>query len=158
MARQHIQLQVAATRPPVVITQLRPQAITLPRKEIGVNSSPAVPNSVRLPLPIPQWQAFVTILPRLNPPPPNAVDEPSHETETEPPTRQEGDDFHGWPDANPFVADTVPSPSSDGKDDIPEHPPAPERRGLRPKRRPDPLHYEGKGVQRKKQDDNNSHV
>jgi hypothetical protein len=114
---QHVPLQIAATRPPGAITQLRPQAITLPSKKIRVHSSPALPNSVRLPPPIPQRQAFVAILPL-----------PNHS----PPARQEGDD-------------------------IPEHPPAPERRGLRPKRRPDPLSYEGKGVQRKKQNDN-SHV
>ncbi len=115
---QHVPVQIAATRPPGAITQLRPQAITLPSQKIRVHSSPALPNSVRLPPPIPQRQAFVAILPLPNHPPP---------------ARQEGDD-------------------------IPEHPPAPERRGLRPKRRPDPLSYEGKGVQRKKQDDNNSHV
>jgi hypothetical protein len=155
---QHVPLQIAATRPPGAITQLRPQAITLPSQKIRVNSSPALPNPVRLPPPIPQRQACVAILPLPNPPPPDAVDEPSQGNETEPPARQEGDDFHGWPDAKPFVADNFPPLSSDGQDDIPEHPPAPERRGLRPKRRHDPLSYEGKGVQRKKQDDNNSRL
>ncbi len=92
---QHVPLQIAATRPPGAITQLRPQAITLPSQKIRVNSSPALPNPVRLPPPIPQRQACVAILPLPNPPPPDAVDEPSQGNETEPPARQEGDDFHG---------------------------------------------------------------
>lgn len=60
---QHVQLQVATTRPPVATTQLRPQAITLPSQGIRVASSLALPNSVRLPPPTPQRQAFVAILP-----------------------------------------------------------------------------------------------
>jgi hypothetical protein len=97
-------------------------------------------------------------LPLPNPPPPDAADEPSHENAAEPPARQAGDDFQGLPDAEPFVADNFPPLSSDEEDDVPQRPPAPERRGLRPRRRPDPLHYVGKGVQGKKQDGKNSQV
>nr|CAH0108457.1 unnamed protein product [Daphnia galeata] len=51
-------------------------------------------------------------------------------------------------------ADNFPPITSDEEEDEPQNPGPPERRGLRPRRRPDPLHYVGKGIQGKKQDNN----
>ena len=65
---QHVQLQVQTTRPPVSTTQIRSQATTLPSQGIRVASSSAVANSVRLPPPSQQRQAFVAIRPHPQPP------------------------------------------------------------------------------------------
>jgi hypothetical protein len=85
-------------------------------------------------------------------PPPNA----------EQPTPPDGDDCHEWPEADvqnparenePLNADHLPPLPSDDEDDDQQIPVTPERRGPRPKRRPNSPHEGGKGTQSKKQDD-----
>jgi hypothetical protein len=86
-------------------------------------------------------------------PPPNA----------EQPLPPDGDDCHKWPEADvqnpaphenePPNADHLPPLPSDDEDDDQQIPVTPERRGPRPKRRPNSPHEGGKGTQSKKQDD-----
>lgn len=97
-------------------------------------------------------------------PPPDADYVSLDEHDAQQPTSPDGDNFHGWPETEvqnpaphenePLDADNFPPITSDEEEDEPPNPGAPERRGSRPRRRPDPLHYVGKGIQGKKQENN----
>ena len=80
-------------------------------------------------------------------PPPEADDIPEDECDAQQPPAHHGNET--------FEADNFPPITSDEEEeDEPQNPGPPERRGSRPRRRPDPLHYVGKGIQGKKQNNN----
>jgi hypothetical protein len=79
-------------------------------------------------------------------PPPEADDVPEDERDAQQPP--------AYPGNEAIEADNFPPITSDEEEDEPQNPGPPERRGSRPRRRPDPLHYVGKGIQGKKQDNN----
>lgn len=70
-----------------------------------------------------------------------AIEPPSEPVD---PLEENEENLHGW-----MNADNVPPLASDEDDDQQETA-IPQRRGARPKKRPDPLHYIGKGIQGKK--------
>ena len=79
-------------------------------------------------------------------PPPEADDVPEDERDAQQPPAHHGNET--------IEADNFPPITSDEEEDEPQNPGPPERRGSWPRRRTDPLHYVGKGIQGKKQDNN----
>jgi hypothetical protein len=110
-------------------------------------------------------QTLPTLHSQYHQPPPNANNVSLDGKTAKQPTTPDGDDHRNWPEAEvqnpasnknePPETDHLPPLPSDDEDDDQQILIVPERRGPRPRIRPDPTHEGGKDTQGKNQDDNN---